>query len=112
MDYRFSDKVLALKPNAIREILKSASDPDVISLSAGNPAPDAFPVDMIREISAQTRTMIVRRIISFFLRFFFAFAAARLRLSASEALLVSLKLSYGMGRLLVMALQSILSPYS
>ena len=51
MDYRFSDKVLALKPNAIREILKSASDPDVISLSAGNPAPDAFPVDMIREIS-------------------------------------------------------------
>ena len=51
MDYRFSDKVLALKPNAIREILKSASDPEVISLSAGNPAPDAFPVDAIREIS-------------------------------------------------------------
>ncbi len=51
MDYRFSDKVLALKPNAIREILKSASDPDVISLSAGNPAPDAFPVEEIREIS-------------------------------------------------------------
>lgn len=51
MDYRFSNKVLALKPNAIREILKSASDPDVISLSAGNPAPDAFPVDAIREIS-------------------------------------------------------------
>ena len=51
MEYRFSDKVLALKPNAIREILKSASDPDVISLSAGNPAPDAFPVDAIREIS-------------------------------------------------------------
>ena len=50
MDYRFSDKVLALKPNAIREILKSASDPGVISLSAGNPAPDAFPVDAIREI--------------------------------------------------------------
>ena len=51
MDYRFSNKVLALKPNAIREILKSASDPDVISLSAGNPAPDAFPVEAIREIS-------------------------------------------------------------
>lgn len=51
MDYRFSDKVLALKPNAIREILKSASDPGVISLSAGNPAPDAFPADAIREIS-------------------------------------------------------------
>lgn len=51
MEYRFSDKVLALKPNAIREILKSASDPGVISLSAGNPAPDAFPVEAIREIS-------------------------------------------------------------
>ena len=51
MNYPFSDKVLALKPNAIREILKSASDPDVISLSAGNPAPDAFPVEAIREIS-------------------------------------------------------------
>lgn len=51
MNYPFSDKVLALKPNAIREILKSASDPGVISLSAGNPAPDAFPVEAIREIS-------------------------------------------------------------
>ena len=53
MDYRFSDKVLALKPNAIREILKSASDPSVISLSAGNPAPDAFPIEAISEISAR-----------------------------------------------------------
>lgn len=53
MDYKFSDKVLALKPNAIREILKSASDPGVISLSAGNPAPDAFPIEAISEISAR-----------------------------------------------------------
>ena len=53
MDYQFSDRVLALKPNAIREILKSASDPEVISLSAGNPAPDAFPVEAISEISAR-----------------------------------------------------------
>ena len=53
MDYRFSDKVLALKPNAIREILKSASDPGVISLSAGNPAPDAFPIEAISEIPAR-----------------------------------------------------------
>lgn len=53
MNYPFSNKVLALKPNAIREILKSASDPGVISLSAGNPAPDAFPVEAIREISGR-----------------------------------------------------------
>ena len=51
MDYKFSNKVLALKPNQIREILKSASDPQVIPLSAGNPAPDAFPIDEIKEIS-------------------------------------------------------------
>ena len=51
MDYKFSNKVLALKPNQIREILKSASDPAVIPLSAGNPAPDAFPVKEIKEIS-------------------------------------------------------------
>ena len=30
MNYPFSDRVLALKPNAIREILKSASDPEEI----------------------------------------------------------------------------------
>lgn len=53
MDYRFSDRVKKLKPSAIREIFKYASDPDVISLSAGNPAPDAFPVDAIRKCSEE-----------------------------------------------------------
>ena len=51
MKYRFSDRVLSLKPSAIREIFKYASDPTVISLSAGNPAPEAFPVHEIAEIS-------------------------------------------------------------
>lgn len=53
MNYAFSDRVLNLKPSAIREIFKYAADPSVISLSAGNPAPDAFPVEQIREISAK-----------------------------------------------------------
>lgn len=53
MQYHFSDRVLALKPSAIREIFKYASDPDVISLSAGNPAPEAFPVREIAEISSE-----------------------------------------------------------
>ncbi|MCI1981545.1 MAG: PLP-dependent aminotransferase family protein [Oscillospiraceae bacterium] len=53
MNYPFSDRVLALKPSAIREIFKYASDPSVISLSAGNPAPEAFPVREIAEISAK-----------------------------------------------------------
>ena len=53
MDYVISDKVKTLKPSAIREIFKYAADPSVVSLSAGNPAPEAFPVDAIREISAR-----------------------------------------------------------
>ena len=53
MEYVVSDKVKTLKPSAIREIFKYAADPTVVSLSAGNPAPEAFPVKAIAEISAQ-----------------------------------------------------------
>ena len=35
MEYRFSDKLAALKPSAIREIFKSLSDPEIISYAAG-----------------------------------------------------------------------------
>lgn len=52
MEYRFSDRVSNLKPSAIREIFKYAADPQVVSLSAGNPSPDAFPSKEIAEISA------------------------------------------------------------
>lgn len=51
MEFQFSNRVLKLKPSAIREIFKYASDPSVISLSAGNPAPEAFPSKEIAEIS-------------------------------------------------------------
>ncbi len=53
MEYRFSDRVLALKPSAIREIFKYAADPTYISLSAGNPAPEAFPAKELAAISAK-----------------------------------------------------------
>lgn len=53
MDYIFSDKVSKLQPSVIREILKFTSDPEVISLAAGNPAPEAFPVDEIASITAK-----------------------------------------------------------
>ena len=53
MEYIFSDKIAALKPSAVREILKSTSDPNVISFAAGNPAPEAFPVDTIRKIASE-----------------------------------------------------------
>ncbi len=53
MEYRFSDRVQNLKPSAIREILKNSSAPGIIPLSAGNPAPDAFPYEDIRRLSAE-----------------------------------------------------------
>ncbi|MGN0521169.1 MAG: PLP-dependent aminotransferase family protein [Eubacterium sp.] len=52
MDYTFSNKISSLQPSAIREILKATSDPSIIPLAAGNPAPDAFPVDEVRKIAA------------------------------------------------------------
>ena len=53
MEYVISDRVQTLKPSAIREIFKYAADPTVVSLSAGNPAPEAFPTKAIAEISAK-----------------------------------------------------------
>lgn len=48
MTYKFAKGVASLKPSIIREILKSSGN--TIPLAAGNPAPDAFPVDDIKEI--------------------------------------------------------------
>ncbi|MDE5565146.1 MAG: PLP-dependent aminotransferase family protein [Oscillospiraceae bacterium] len=53
MNYVFSEKVSHLQASAIREILKFTSDPEVISFAAGNPAPEAFPIDKVQEISAK-----------------------------------------------------------
>ena len=53
MNYSFSDRISSLKPSAIREILKATSQGDVIPFAAGNPAPDAFPVDDVRKITAE-----------------------------------------------------------
>ena len=52
MEYRFSDKLAALKPSAIREIFKSLTDPTIISFAAGNPAPESFPVSELEKIGA------------------------------------------------------------
>lgn len=53
MQYSFSEKVSHLQASAIREILKFTSDPEVISFAAGNPAPEAFPIETVREISGE-----------------------------------------------------------
>jgi len=51
MTYEFADRMAGLKASAIREILKFTADPTVISFAAGNPAPEAFPVEAIAEIT-------------------------------------------------------------
>lgn len=53
MQYSFSEKVSHLQASAIREILKFTADPEVISFAAGNPAPEAFPVEEIRGFSRE-----------------------------------------------------------
>ena len=51
MEYKFSNKIASLQPSAIREILKATADPSIIPLAAGNPAPEAFPVDEVRALA-------------------------------------------------------------
>ena len=51
MEYTFANRISGLRPSAIREILKFTAYPDIIPFAAGNPAPDAFPVEQIRAIS-------------------------------------------------------------
>lgn len=53
MEYNFSSNITSLKASAIREILKFTSDPSVISFAAGNPAPEAFPIEEIKIISEE-----------------------------------------------------------
>ena len=51
MQYHFSPAMDSLQSSAIREILKNTADPAVIPFAAGNPSQEAFPTQMIREIS-------------------------------------------------------------
>jgi 2-aminoadipate transaminase len=51
MEYSFSNRIAALQPSIIREILKATSGKSVIPFSAGNPAPETFPVEAIRSFT-------------------------------------------------------------
>ena len=53
MQFQFSNDVAKLQPSAIREILKFTSMPGVISFAAGNPAPEAFPTELIADLSSK-----------------------------------------------------------
>ena len=52
MDYHFSDRIVNVKPSAIREIFKVLGDPSIISLAGGNPSPDTFPAEEMGRLAA------------------------------------------------------------
>ncbi|MGQ9675822.1 MAG: aminotransferase-like domain-containing protein [Chloroflexota bacterium] len=45
----FSSNATKLKPSAICEAIKTGLRPDVISFAVGNPAPETFPVEQLRQ---------------------------------------------------------------
>jgi len=49
----FSEKALQMKASEIRELLKLVETSDVISLAGGLPAPETFPVDVIKKITQE-----------------------------------------------------------
>lgn len=53
MKYLLSDRMQGMEASAIRELLKVAQDPSVIAFSAGNPAPESFPVEEMSQISSE-----------------------------------------------------------
>ena len=50
--FRLASRTQHLRPSAIREILKVADSPEVISFAGGLPAPELFPVEAIAEATA------------------------------------------------------------
>jgi len=47
-----ADRTKAMDVNVIREILKVVSQPGMVSLAGGIPAPESFPMDIMRELTA------------------------------------------------------------
>jgi len=48
-EHRYARRTQVMQSSAIREILKLTQSPDIISFAGGLPAPEAFPVEPIRE---------------------------------------------------------------
>ena len=48
---QFSTRMNQLKGSAIRELLKIATQPDIVSFAGGMPAPELFPVEQVMEAS-------------------------------------------------------------
>ena len=48
---QFATRMNLLKGSEIRELLKLAAQPDIISFAGGMPAPELFPVEQMMEAS-------------------------------------------------------------
>ncbi len=48
-DHRYAQRTQRIKGSAIRELLKWAEQPDVISFGGGMPAPEVFPVEEFKQ---------------------------------------------------------------
>ena len=51
-DKLLADRIKAMDVNVIREILKVVSQPGMVSLAGGIPAPESFPMEIMRDLTA------------------------------------------------------------
>ena len=51
-NYLLSDRTKNIESSVIREILKVVSQPGMVSMAGGIPAPESFPVDIIRDLTS------------------------------------------------------------
>ena len=51
-DHLLADRTAKMDVNAIREILKVVSQPGMVSLAGGIPAPESFPMEIMRELTS------------------------------------------------------------
>ena len=51
-DALLADRTQTMDVNVIREILKVVSQPGMVSLAGGIPAPESFPMDIMRDLSS------------------------------------------------------------
>ena len=56
MEFTFASRMAGLRPSTIREILKVAERPDIISFAGGLPAPELFPAEAVRAAASAVLT--------------------------------------------------------
>ena len=53
MEMNFATRMDGVKGSAIREMFKLMGDPAIISFAGGNPSPDTFPANELKEIASR-----------------------------------------------------------